>query len=176
MCYDEGMNTSSPVRERRDIKALEARRKKAGRMFAREVPQAEVARRLVVSRTAVHYWHMAWKKKDMKGLRSKRGVFGRAPRLTEQKIKTVKTALLAGPRNAGYETDLWTLQRIATLIKQQAHVSYHPNHVWRVLHSLGFTCQIPEAKPRERNEKRIKEWTEVAWPAIKKRASPLARA
>lgn len=143
-------------------------------MFVTQVPQAEIARRLAVSRTAVHYWHVAWEKKGARGLQSRRGVFGRVPRLTERKVEKVKTALLEGPRKAGYETDLWTLQRIAALIKKKANVSYHPNHVWRVLHSLGFTCQIPEAKPKERNETRIKQWRKVEWPAIQKRGSKTA--
>jgi transposase len=170
------MTTSSPVRERRDIQALEKRRKKAIRYFVRDISQAEVARRLTVSRTAVHYWHTAWKKKGARGLKSKRGVFGRVPRLTEKKIEKVKIALLEGPRKAGYETDLWTLQRIAALIKKKVRISYHPNHVWRVLHSLGFTCQIPEAKPKERNEKAIKEWRARTWPAIQKKGSKPAPA
>jgi len=165
------MTTSSPVRERRDIKALEKRRIKAGYLFARGTPQAEVARRLGVSRPSVHEWHTLWKKEGVKGLQSKRGVFGRTPRLTEAKIQTVKTAILKGPRKAGYETDLWTLRRISVLIKKRAGVSYHPNHVWRVLHAMGFTCQIPQTKPKERNEKDIKRWREVEWPAIKKRGS-----
>lgn len=163
--------SSSPVRERRDIKALEERRIKAGTLFARGLSQAEVARRLAVSRTAVHYWHSAWEKKGVPGLTSKRGVFGRTPRLTEVKIRTVRTAILRGPRAAGFATDMWTLGRIAKIIKKVASVSYHPNHVWRVLHAMGFTCQKPSAKPKERNERAIKRWKEIEWPAIQKRGT-----
>lgn len=163
-----------PVRERRDIKALEKRREKAGQMFAQEASQAEVARRLKVSRPSVHSWHLAWKKDGMAGLKSKRGVFGRTPRLTNEKIQKVRAAIIKGPRKAGFPTDLWTLRRIAKIIKKVASVSYHPNHVWRVLHSLGFTCQIPGAKPKERNEKMIKQWKEITWPAIQKRGSKTA--
>ena len=170
------MITSSPVRGRRDINALEKRRKKAGILFARGTAQAEVARRLQVSRPSVHAWHTAWTKNGMAGLKSKRGVFGRAPRLTEAKIHNVKAAILKGPRNAGFPTDMWTLGRIARVIKKVASVSYHPNHVWRVLHSLGFTCQIPGTRPKERNERAIKRWREAEWPAIKKRGSEPAPA
>jgi len=165
------MNTSSPVRERRDIKALEERRKKAGRMFGRGLTQAEVARRLKVSRAAAHYWHTAWAKQGTDGLSSKRGVFGRTPRLTPANIKKVRTAILAGPRKAGFTTDLWTLARIASVIKKKTNVVYHPNHVWRVIRSLGFTAQMPEAKPKERDERAIKYWRQRVWPQIKKRGS-----
>lgn len=165
------MTTSSPVRERRDIKALEKRRIKAGTMFAAGMSQAEVARRLEVSRPSVHVWHSAWEKNGAAGLKSKRGRFGRMPRLTELNIKKVRGTILKGPREAGFPTDMWTLRRIAKIIKKVAAVSYHPNHVWRVLHSMGFTCQIPNAKPKERNEKAIKTWKAIEWPAIQKRGS-----
>lgn len=165
------MTTPSPVRERRDMKALEARRKKAGRMFARGVSQAEVARQCGVSRTAVHYWHEAWKKKGEGGLAPSRPVFGRPSRLTEKNIERVKTAILAGPRESGFPTDLWTLARIAMVIKKKAKIAYHPNHVWRIIRSLGFTAQIPTTKPKERNEKAIAYWKTKVWPQIQKRGS-----
>ena len=76
------MTTSSSVRQRRDAAALEARRKKAGRMFARDISQPEIARKLDVSRTAVYYWHTAWKKEGEEGLTGA-GRFGRKSRLTE---------------------------------------------------------------------------------------------
>ena len=163
------MNTSLPVRERRDIKALENRRKKAGSLFAREIPQAEIARRLKVSRTAVYYWYQAWEKEGPRGLKSKRGVFGRTSRLTTIKVKQIRTAILKGPRQSGFSTDMWTLQRIAKTIKKVASVSYHPNHVWRVLQAMGFTCQVPDTKSKERNERAIKQWKQVVWPTIQKK-------
>lgn len=170
------MNTSLPVREHRDIQALEKRRKKAGVLFETGTSQAEVARRLDVSRAAVHYWHVVWKKKGLSGLNSKRGVFGRASRLTETKVQKVRRAILAGPRKNGFATDMWTLGRIAVIIRKVASVSYHPNHVWRVLRAMGFTCQMPSAKPKERNEGAIKRWKEIEWPAIQKRGSQPAPA
>lgn len=160
-----------PVRGRRDIKALEKRRGMAGSLFARGVPQAEVARRLGVSRTAVHYWHSEWEKNGLPGLESKRGVFGRTPRLTEAKIKKIRKAIIRGPRKAGYATDLWTLVRITKVIRTVASVSYHPNHVWRILRAMGFTCQKPSTKPKERSEKTIKQWKETEWPAIQKKGA-----
>lgn len=165
------MTTSSPVRERRDIKALEERRIKAGMLFAKGTSQAEVARRFKVARPSVHAWHSAWKKDGMDALKSKRGRFGRMSRLTEPKIKKLRLAILEGPRRAGFPTDMWTLGRIAKIIKKVASVSYHPNHVWRVLHSMGFTCQIPSTRPKERNEKAVQRWVRIAWPAIQKRGT-----
>ena len=163
------MSTSSPVRERRDIKALEERRKKAGHLFARGIAHAEVARRFRVSRPAVHYWYLAWAKHGTQGLASKRGKFGRLPRMTDAHVARVKNAILKGPRHAGFPTDMWTLGRIASVIKKTVSISYHPSHVWKVLHAMGFTCQIPDTRSKERNEKAIKAWRAMTWPALQKR-------
>jgi transposase len=43
---------------------------------------------------------------------------------------------LAGPRKAGYPTELWTCQRVAEVIAKKFHVEYHPDHVGKILHRL----------------------------------------
>ena len=82
-------------------------------------------------------------------------------------------ALLAGPAAHGYKTVLWTLPRVAALIEKLTGVRYHPGHVWRLLGASGFSCQRPERRALERDEKAIRHWQRVQWPALKKR--PAAR-
>lgn len=142
----------------------------AGRWFRRGLSQAEVARRLKVSRMAVSKWHAAWEKNGAAGLKSK-GKPGQDPRLTTEDVRAVRRVLLRGPQKAGFATDLWTLARMAKVIREVASVSYHPSHVWKVLRAMNFSAQMPSAKPRERNEGEIKAWQEKVWPQIKKRGS-----
>lgn len=152
---------------REDAKALEKRRFKAEKLFVRKVHQAEVARRLNVSRAAVHYWHTMWQKKGKDGLRRKRP--GPKPRLTEKKLKRVKQALETGPLAAGYSTNLWTLARIANVIRKKTRVSYGISQTWYLLRALGWSNQKPETRYRDRNEAAIKRWQEESWPRIQKR-------
>lgn len=150
-----------------DANALERRRFKAERLFTRGIHQAEVARRLAVSRAAVHSWYTTWKKKGKDGLRRKRP--GPKPRLTEAKCTIVTDILRQGPLAAGYDTNLWTLARIADVIRRKVRVSYGTSQVWYLLQSLGWTSQKPETRYRDRNEAAIKRWKETRWPAIQKR-------
>lgn len=76
---------------------------------------------------------------------------------------------MQSPLAFGYKTDLWTLKRIARLIEDQLHVRYHPNHVWRRLTAMGWSCQKPEKRARERDERAIASWKRYGWPHIKKR-------
>lgn len=151
-----------------DAKALEQRRFKAGTFFEQGIHQAEVARRLKVSRVAAHYWYTTWRARGKEGLRSN-GHPGPQSQLTPEKAREVRNILLKGAGAAGYDTDLWTLPRIAHTMKKTVGVSYHPGYVWRVVGALGFTCQKPETRYRDRNEAAIKRWKEIRWPAIKKK-------
>jgi transposase len=47
-------------------------------------------------------------------------------------------------------------------------VKYHPDHVWKILRSLGMTCQKPEQHARERDEAAIARWRKLEWPRIKR--------
>lgn len=147
----------------------ERRRLRAGRLFVQSVPQAEIARRLGVTRAAVCQWHAAWKAGGTDGLKSK-GLGGPAPRLTASAQKKVGRLLRKPPSSFGYTTDFWTLERIAEVIKRETGVQYHPGHVWKLLsREFGFSWQKPETRARERNEREIRRWVREEWPRIKKR-------
>ena len=102
----------------------------------------------------------------MDALRSKTHP-GRPSRLDDEQQRQLVTILLQGPRQAGYMTDLWTCRRIAEVISRTFDVTYHPSHVWKVLRGLGWTCQKPERRARERNEEAIADWRKFEWPRIK---------
>lgn len=150
-----------------DATTREKRRLKAGKLFEKGIHQAEVARRLTVSRTAVHYWYIIGKKKGEDGLR--RGRPGPKPQLTQQKLVRVTRALVKGPLAAGYATNLWTLARVADIIKRKTRINVSQTHTWRILHAPGWSNQKTETRYRNRNEAAIKRWKEESWLRIQKR-------
>lgn len=157
---------SSP-RSHPDPQARERRRRAAAKLFAKGRSQADVARHFAVSREAVRKWYDAWSREGVTGLHA-RPKPGRPVELTPLKQQRVAAALLKGPTAFGYTTEVWTLKRIGAVIKQVARVSYHPGHVWRVLGAMGWSCQKPETRARERNEAAIQTWVRRTWPRIKK--------
>jgi transposase len=152
---------------RRDFEGLERRRMRAARLYERGLTQAEVAHRLEVSRTTALRWYRAWCADGAQGLQGA-GRAGPKPRLTSAQKEAIEEALLEGPRAWGYETELWTLPRIARVIEEVTGVVYHPGHVWRVLKKLGWSRQKPTTRARERDEVAIGRWVRETWPAIKK--------
>lgn len=152
---------------RRDFDGLRARRFKAAGLFARGKTQAEVARLLKVSRMTASRWERTWKRAG-KGALQGAGRAGRLPRLSAEKRTAVEAALVEGPQGHGYATELWTLPRVAEVIRRTTGVRYHPGHVWRVLRGLGWSLQRPTTRARERDEEAVQRWIRQAWPALKK--------
>ena len=148
--------------------ALETRRLQAAELFAQGRSQAEVARALGVSRQSAHLWHTRFTQGGVDALRS-RGPSGPDPKLTDAQLAKVEEALLAGAMANGFDTDLWTLERITVVIAQLTGVRYHPGHVWVILRQrLGWTLQRPERRASERDEQAIQHWVQHEWPRIKK--------
>jgi len=154
---------------RRNFTALTQRRQQAAKMFAAGQIMATVAKTLQVSRQSVSRWWHAWKKKGPKALEGA-GRAGRMPRLSGAQLDKLDLALRDGARAHGFSTELWTLPRIAMVIKRITGVSYHPGHVWKILRSLNWTLQKPAKRARERNEAAVRQWVCQRWPALKKTA------
>src|SRR5262245_9563881 len=157
----------NPAGVRRDFAALEARRLQAAALLTRGLSEAEVARQVGVHRQSVNRWAKQLATGGRAGLKHA-GRVGRPPRLSAGERRRVERALKRGPAALGYATGVWTAGRVAAVIDQECGVRYHPGHVWRLLKQLGWSCQRPTGRARERNEDAIRQWKRRRWPALKK--------
>lgn len=146
---------------------LEARRRRALAMLDDGLSLNEVARGLGCSPSSVMRWRDAVAADGDAGFVVHASP-GRPPKLTAAQQRRLVTALLAGPLKAGYATDLWTTARIAELIEARFGVGYHPDHVGRLLHQLGWTPQKPERRALQRDEAAITRWKSREWARVKK--------
>jgi len=154
--------------KQRDHGAMEQRRLKAAKLFAQGKGPSEVARLLKVRRQSAHDWQRRWRAGGAPALRSK-GAAGPKRKLDAAQHADLAAALVEGPEAHGHATAVWTLPRVARLITQRTGQTYHPGHVWRVLRSLGFSCQRPTRRAIERDEAAITHWKRVGWPRLKKK-------
>lgn len=142
----------------------------AARLLGQGIRQAEVARRVQVSRESVRRWADQITKYGSAKILKKAGRAGRKGKLDAAQLGRLETILKSGPERAGFSTGLWTLERIGQVIRSEFEVEYHPGHVWWILHKkLGWSCQRPVGRARERNEGAIAEWKQSTWPALKKK-------
>ena len=148
----------------RDRQAFEGVRMQAGALFAAGHTQAEVARTLGVARQNVSRWHARWRKGGLQALGSA-GPTGDAPCLSDQQLHAIDQALRDGARAHGFDSDHWTLARVATVIQRLTGVAYHRGHVWKLLrHRLHYRLLRPARRAVERDERAIARWVAEDWP------------
>lgn len=148
---------------------LEARRRRAVKLLVEGWRVKDVAQAVGASRQSVSTWK---KRAGSRGAKAS-GLAAKPQHVPECRLSgpqrtELKRLLRAGPRKAGLATDLWTLARVAKLVERTFGVSYHPSHLGRLLHALGFSCQKPKRRSKEQNPAAVQAWREEKWPAIKK--------
>jgi transposase len=158
----------NPAGVKRDFDALEKRRFKAFGLLNKGLSEAEVARQVGVHRQSVNRWAKQIEEQGKTGLK-KAGRAGRKSRLSEADLKRLEIGLKRGPQALGYETNLWTLERVAELIERDFGVKYHPGHVGWLLGKLGWSCQRPVGQALQRDETSIEQWKKRRWPKVKKK-------
>jgi transposase len=154
---------------------LEERRREAARLLRTgRLSQAEIARQLGVSRTAVSQWAAQLKAGGLRQLRRRPGG-GRPAKLSDDQKRQLRRTLKRGARQAGFATARWTLARVQQVIERDFDVRYHRNHLSRLLDGLGWSVQQPLPRAQEREEDVIRAWLAHDWPRIKKGAATWRR-
>jgi len=153
---------------RRDFAALEVRRRAGVAMLKKGATQTEVARKLGVSRQAVHEWWLAYEQGGLRALWHRKAP-GRPRTLATEQRKALLKLLREGALSHGFPTDLWTLKRIAAVIRREFGITFHRSHVQRILVAEKWSCQIPKLQARERKERKIREWIRTTWRDAKKK-------
>jgi transposase len=155
------------MRPKGSAKVIAERRRRALKLLDEGMNLHEVGRRVACPASSVLRW------RD-KRIREGDGVFevhrspGRPSRLNDSQKRRLAKLLLKGALVHQYRTDLWTTARVAEIVNREFGVTYHQDHVGRLLHSMGFSCQKPDRKALERDEERIERWKKEFWPVVKK--------
>ena len=127
----------------------------------------EAARLFGVGRTSVGRWVDQYEAEGWEGLRT-RSSSSKKALLLDKDLKRLGKILEKGASKAGYRDDLWSLPRIAQVIKAEFGIEYHPAHVSKILrHRMGFSSQRPQRVPKEKDQERAERWLRGEWPRIK---------
>lgn len=149
---------------------LHARRREAVRLVLDEgLTRTEAGRRLGVHRESVGDWVRLYQRGGDAALQVRPP--GEPCRLTDGQVKDVVACVLQGPKAHGFDTELWTLARIARLIEQRHGVTYHRGHLSKLADAWGLSHQKPAKRAVERDEAKIAAWLKRDWPRIKKKRS-----
>ena len=130
-------------KKKKVISEREWKRRKGYELLRAGVRKADIARTLGVDWKTVKRWERrmeggcadSWKDVKQPGKPSK---------LSGKQRQMLMKILIKGALARGYPTDLWTLKRVAEVIRQEFGVEYNVTHVWRVLRDMGFSSQVPQ--------------------------------
>ena len=159
MCHNRHMRPFG------SLKQLARRRQQALRLLQGGQGPTQVAGQVGATPQSVCRWQREAQQPKRKG-------HGRAPgrpsRLSAAQLCRLEAALKRGAFAAGYAEDYWTLDRIAHLIWELFGIRYRPSGVWYLLQRLDWSCQRPQRRTLERDDKAIAHWKRYTWPRIKK--------
>jgi transposase len=133
---------------------LQRRRLRAVELVEQGESPEDVARFLGCGRSSVYTWLKL--ARESLGKLAARPHPGRTPRLDDGQLKELEGLLLQGAVAHGWRTELWTAARAAELIDRHFGVSFHPEHVRKILkRRLRWSSQKPQKRARERDEAAI---------------------
>ena len=115
--------------------------------------QTQIADALGVTEGAVSQWMKRAREQGVEGLRHKPPP-GATPRLSEDERAKLPKLLAQGAEAHGFRGEVWTCERVATVIRREFGVSYHPAHVSRVVRALGLSLQKPQRRALSRGTRR----------------------
>jgi transposase len=95
---------------------------------------------------------------------------GHPAQLAPAQKRLIPDFLWHGPEAYGFRGEVWTCARIAKVIEQEFGVSYHKDHVSRLLRELHWTPQVPITRAIQRDEEAIERWRDAVWPELRRRA------
>ena len=146
---------------------LKDRRRRALALLDDVLSLNEVGRRIGCNASSVMRWRDARCRLGSQALEVRCSP-GRPLKLIQSQRKRLVRLLVKGPLAQGYRTNLWTTARIAALVEQEFGVRYHPDHIGRLMHTLGWSPQKPGRRALERDEDQIERWKQKDWPRVKK--------
>jgi transposase len=154
---------------------LEARRLAAVTMVEAGISRREVARRLGCAPSSVIRWTQQFDEGGRDAIRAipEEGK-QHASYLDDADREKLRALLIAGPRAAGFATDLWSLSRIRLVVEREFGVTYSIGHLHRIVVGLGFSSQKPERRAREQDPAAVRNFRNRTWKRLKKRPNAKA--
>src|SRR5579872_5584669 len=113
---------------------LSGRRRRALALLKSGLSLNEVARRMQCVASSLMRWRNAWRRRGADALQAGSSP-GRPLKLKATQQRRLLRLLLKGPLAHGYNTNVWTTARVAEVIRREFGVSYHRDHVGRLMHS-----------------------------------------
>lgn len=130
----------------------------------------EIAGILKVHRSKVCIWLRNWQEHGMDSVLEGHRP-GRPASILDEQRQRLSDILDSGPVAYGFTSGVWTSPMVARVIEEEFSITYHPAHVSRLLHDLGFSVQRPKRALAQADKAAQSRWVRYKYPSIKKKPS-----
>lgn len=128
----------------------------------------ELAEILRAPRSKVSEWLARYQAHGLEGLLEGQRS-GRPAQLTSAQRQQLGDILDSGPVAYGLDTGVWTSPMIAWVMQEEFGVDYHPGHVRKLLHEIGFSVQRPKRILARADRAQQDRWHRRTYPNLKKK-------
>jgi len=136
-------------------------------LYQRGYPPEDICNTIDVSRRNIFYWLDRYKTLGIGGLQEGHHP-GRPRGLEKEQLERLAEILDSGPVAYGFSSGIWTCSRVGHVIQAEFGVSYHEDHVRKILHQLGFFVQRPTRKLAQADAQWQQRWARDTYPGLKK--------
>lgn len=145
------------------------RRVKSIVLYLKNTTPEDISNLLDVGLKSVYRWLNNFNEQGVDGIYEGEHT-GRPSLLDKNQLTHLEDILDSGPGAYGLETGIWTSPTIQHVIEEEFGVTYHHDHVNKILHQLGFSVQRPGKKLALANPKLQQKWVRETYPVLKKTA------
>jgi len=128
----------------------------------------EIADILKVHRSKVSMWLWNWQQSGMDGILEGHRP-GRPRVMSDDQRRRLADILDSGPVAYGFTCGVWTSPMVTRVIEEEFSITFHPAHVSRILHELGFSVQRPKKTLAQADKVVQSRWIRYKYPRIKKK-------
>ena len=128
---------------------------------------SDIADAYGTNRSTICRWVIRFQEDGNPGL-LRQATSGRPRKLEELTEEDLYNIVLQPASHFGYESDLWTVSRLHSVIDQQFRVSVSKDTIWSRLREAGLTYQKPEREYYELDEGARQDWLRNVVPEIRK--------
>lgn len=154
-----------------DHKTLQAMRQQAVKAVRAGQHPADVAAAFGVATRTVYDWLAKFSNGGQTALLAK-PIPGRPAKVSDPEMRWIAHAVKENmPSHFNFDSGLWTLSLIRSLIHQKYGKSLALSSVSRVMKLLGFSAQKPLYQAWQQDPERVRQWERETFPAIKAEAS-----
>jgi transposase len=155
-----------------DTNTQETMRRQAVSAVLAGMPQVTAAKTFGVTRQAVGKWMVAHRKGGTKALRARaKGRPRTGGKITAELARPIIRAITDHcPDQLKLPFVLWTRAAVCQLIRQRYGITLSVSTMGRLLRRWGFTPQKPVRRAYEADPAAAKQWMEVEYPRIHRRA------